>query len=89
MQVEPRGLLCRGAGEVPPREPGNTTQERLTKFGDTTKERLLLEEVSSNQDKMGSFQGPVPEAQRGQGGFLIGDFHGNRLGGAAKVKRER
>lgn len=50
-------------------------------FGDTTQERLLLEEE-------GSFQGPVPGAQRGQRGFVVGDFHGNRLRGAAKVKRE-
>lgn len=50
-------------------------------FGDTAQERLLLEEE-------GSFRGPVPGAQRGQRGFVIGDFHGNRLRGAAKVKRE-
>lgn len=69
MELETRGLIRR----EPARSP--------SPFGDTTLERLLLEEE-------GSFQGPVPGAQRGQRGFIIMDFHGNRLGGAAKVKKE-
>lgn len=72
-QLNARGLLCRAASEVPIMQPGPA--------GDTTRTGCAYQREEA-------FRGWFPGAWEAKERLAIGDFHGNRLVGATKAKRE-